>query len=211
MNIRLLSGAAATLLISITALAQLPGEQAASASELTLKPVPPILRLHVPLLGQKRGVLIESVAPDSAAALLGLRSGDVLLEAGGRGIIAGDSLGPMDPAFPIVVLRRGRTLVLGPELPRKGFFGPMFGRPFRDGGRGGISASSSTSSSAAGNRAVSVSRAGDQIALELSLPGNDEGPIRLRGTADEIEQQLRSSAYSEAAKREVRAALGQVR
>ncbi|QEF96074.1 hypothetical protein Mal15_01000 [Stieleria maiorica] len=212
MSIRLLSGTAATLLLSLAVVAQVPPPTAAEPQgELTLKPVPPLLRLHLPILGRQRGVLIESVLPESAAAKTGLRDGDILLEAGGRAVLADDSLDTPDSSFPIVVLRRGRTRVLHPTVAEHRFFDRMFGPPIPGNPPTGTSASASAISSGSGSRAVSISRAGDQIAIEMSLPELADDPIRLRGTAAEIEQQLQQSAIGEAVKREVRDALRQAR
>ena len=209
MTLRLFSGTAATLLVAFAVFAQSPPATAEPEPELTLKPVPRLLRLHLPILGEKRGVLVESVTAGSAAAGTGLRAGDVILEAGGRAITAGDALQQPDPAFPIVVLRRGRTRVLHPGAMENGFLDQMFAPPVFADEPGGTSISTSAISSGSGSRAVSVSRAGDQISLEMSLPELTEGPIRLRGTAAEIERQLRESTLGEAVKREVRAALRQ--
>ncbi|QDV47380.1 hypothetical protein Enr13x_72890 [Stieleria neptunia] len=211
MTLRLFSGSAATLLVAFAVLAQTPPAAAEPEPELTLQPVPALLRLHLPILGEQRGVLVEAVAAESAAAGAGLRAGDVILEAGGRAVITGDALEQPDPAFPIVVLRRGRTQVLQPAATENRFFDRMFGPPMPGNRRSGTSVSSSAISSGSGSRAVSVSRAGDQIAIEMSLPELAEGPIRFRGTAAEIEQQLRQSTLGEAVKREVRTVLRQSR
>ena len=226
MALRLLGGSAATLLLSLAVYAQIPPtqqvvpdqqivpDQTQPERELTLIPVPALLRLHLPILGETQGVLVESVTAGSAAHKTGLRPGDVLLEAGGRGVIQGDAFKEMDAWFPMVVIRRGRTQVLRPGgMPPRGWIGQM-GRLFTpsiDDHAGGVSVTSSASSSGLGNRAVSVSRAGDQIALEISLPDLVDGPIRMQGTAAEIERQLQTSTLSPPAKREIRAALQQTR
>ncbi|PAY20438.1 hypothetical protein CKO51_06270 [Rhodopirellula sp. SM50] len=211
MTLRLFSGTAATLLVAFAVFAQSPPAATEPEPELTLQPVPTLLRLHLPILGEQRGVLVEAVAAGSAAAGTGLRAGDVILEAGGRAIIAGDALQRPDPAFPIVVLRRGRTRVLYPGAMENGFMDQMFTPPVPADQPGGTSVSSSAIRSGSGSRAVSVSRAGDQFAIEMSLPELAEGPIRFRGTAAEIEQQLRQSTLGEAVKREVRTVLRQSR
>lgn len=239
---RFLSGSAATFVLSAAVLAQSPTTDQAPVAvdplpsvaevqpDLTLAPVPSILQLHLPMLGPNLGVLVESVAPGSAAEKTGLRSGDVILEAGGRRVTAGASTAPMDPAFPIVVIRRGRVQMLQSGMPRHEFFGwnnafggqqprfdagmfggPPVGFPNHGSARSSTSVTSSASSSSFGDRSVSISRSGDQISLEMSLPNLAQGPIRLQGTAAEIEQQLQSGPMTESAKREVRAALRQAR
>ncbi|MCA9136054.1 MAG: PDZ domain-containing protein [Planctomycetales bacterium] len=240
---RFLSGSAATFFfLSAAVLAQPPITEPSPTDadsppvvadvqpELMIKPVPPILRLHLPTLGPDLGVLVESVASGSAAEKAGLRSGDVLIEAGGHRVVAGVSMATPDAAVPMVVIRRGQIQVLHAGIPRHEFYdrfddfaapGPMMNAPMFNGPPVGFennrfqshgrSVTSSASSSSSGNRAVSISRAGDQISLEMSLPGLAEGTIRLRGTAAEIDQQLETSPHSEAAKREVRAALRQAR
>ena len=211
MNHRFLCGTAATLLLAIAVFAQQPAEPDTPKPDVELKPVPQILRLHLPILGQHRGVLIASVQPGSVPEKAGLRGGDVLLEAGGKAVIAGDPLAQLDASFPMVVIRRGRTRVLHPGffdgaadslMPPAMMFNPSV--------PGSVS-SAVSSVSGAGGRSVSVSRAGEQIALEMSIPDLAEGPIRFRGTSQEIRRQLDSSSLSEPAKREVRQALQQTR
>lgn len=262
MKISVLGSIAATLLLSAFAISQsppatveTPSDEATPAMpttpvaetvepELQLQPVPPILRLHLPLLGKQPGrelgVIVKSVAPDSEAEKAGLRTGDILLEAGGRLVIAGEPLDRMDSSQPIVVLRRGQARVLGPAAMNvppvgPGRWGPrgwgpeqwdtVQGRlsvplrvprkrvPWRKVAPAGpgVSISSSAVTSGANGRAVSIGRAGDQVSLELSLPGLSNGPIRFQGTLEEIERELQVSDLSEAAKQEVRAALEQVR
>ncbi|MCS7471640.1 PDZ domain-containing protein [Stieleria sp. ICT_E10.1] len=211
MTLRFFSGSAATLLVAFAVFAQSPPAATEPEPELTLQPVPTLLRLHLPILGEKRGVLVEAVAAGSAAAGTGLRAGDIILEAGGRAVITGDALQQPDPAFPLVVLRRGRAQVLHPAAMENRFPERMFGPPMPGNRSTGTSVSSSAISSGSGSRAVSVSRAGDQIAIEMSLPEMAEGPIRFRGTAAEIEQQLGQSTLGEAVKREVRTVLRQSR
>ena len=221
MSIRFISGIAATLLCFGITLAQVPAPVVEPQPELTLKPVPPILRLHLPILGENLGVLVESVSRGSAPENAGIRAGDVLLEAGGSAVRTGDPLDPLDASLPIVVLRRGRTQLLHPRHRTPNVYGrpfPAFDAPpamsNRDFGPipgGGVSVSSSSTSSSFGDRAVSISRAGEQISLEISMPDLADGPIRLHGTAEEIEHQLQTSELAETAKREVRAALQQAR
>jgi hypothetical protein len=221
MNFRLIHSLTAALLVSMTAAAQVPDAAPERVPQLTLAAVPDLLRLHLPILQPDHGVLVESVVKGSATEKAGIRAGDVLLEAGGRLLRTGDSLGPMDPSSPIVVLRRGRTRILRPEDPQLDFFGalpsPFFGgfgpfdRPERVFPHQAASVSSSAISSGAGGRAVSISRAGDQISLEMSMPEVADGKIRLHGTALEIEQQLQASEWNEAVKRQVRAVLQRAR
>ena len=63
-------------------------------------------------------------------------------------------------------------------------------------------------SSASGNESMSVSRAGEQISIEMSSPGGG-APIRLKGTMDQVEQQMRDQGLSPATKQKIRRALGQ--
>ena len=95
-------------------------------------------------------------------------------------------------------------------LPRA--FVPGFGGPTNLGANQGAFPMSSggvtASSFASGNQAISVSRVGDQISLEMYIPGVSPNPIRLRGTPAQIETQLKNSDLSQAAKQAVRRALG---
>ncbi|MCO8125506.1 PDZ domain-containing protein [Stieleria sp. TO1_6] len=212
MILRIFGGVAALLTLTVVVLAQAPPSP--PPTEITLQPVPAILRLHVPRLTGDRGVLVQSVMPESASAKAGIRVGDVLLEVGGRTIHQDDTLGKLESAFPIVVLRRGRIRVLRAE-PREmpadwvDPLAPFPPNPHAASGlwMPGFSSSSASSRGGAGNRAVAISRAGDQISLEMSLPQWVADPIRLRGTAAEIERQIQESKLPEAAKREVRATL----
>ena len=73
---------------------------------------------------------------------------------------------------------------------------------------GGIHSGAFASSSASGNESMSVSQAGDQISIEMSSPDGG-APIRLRGTMDQVEQQMRNQALSPATRQKIRRALGQ--
>lgn len=183
--------------------------------ELILDAVPELLRMHLPILGTKTGVLVRSVTPGSSADRAGLRNGDIILEAGGRPVIEGQPLSEVDAALPNVVLRRGRPQILNPAATEM----QMFQHPFGGGFLGDPamqparirSTSSASSFSGPGGQAVSISRSGDQISLEMSIPGLAKDPIRLHGTPAEIERKLQTGTWSPAIKTQVRRALQQAR
>mgnify|MGYP003663001926 CR=1 FL=1 len=64
------------------------------------------------------------------------------------------------------------------------------------------------SSSASGNESMSVSRAGDQISIEISS-ADGSAPIRLHGTMSQVEQQMHAQQLSPAMQQKIRRALGQ--
>ena len=88
MTIQFLGSLAAALLVSSLTFAQTQeAEQPAPVenrdSDLSLKPIPEILRRHLPILGQRHGVLVESVASGSETEKSGIQAGDVLVKAAG--------------------------------------------------------------------------------------------------------------------------------
>ena len=221
---------AACVLISAATADDSP-RQVPEPSSLITKRVPHELRLHLPRLAADRGLWVESVPPGSAAAKVGVLPGDILLKAAGVTVPSDGEPANIDPAQETLVIRRGRMKVLRGEsqwgvwpaagavpqaraIPRTlspGAGAPRLGMPSglpgwigRRPGTPGVSASAF--SSGGGSAAVSVSQVGNQITAEVSLPTLDQ-PLRLRGTASEIEQQISRSRLTEAAKREVRAAL----
>lgn len=197
-----------------------------TVEQFRLEPIPELMRLHLPAIGKLRGQLVMEVPRGSMADRIGVRPGDLLLESGGKQILEGKPLGKLNEAFPTVVMRRGRTMVLGGQARRNSGWGlrnlpadllaeaqmpawmnhPTFqpGRGFS----GGVTASSSSARSGFGSEAVSVSRAGDQISLEMSLPELSGRNIRMSGTVAEILTELQRSDLPEAAKRRVKAAIG---
>lgn len=109
---------------------------------------------------------------------------------------------PFSPALPIPP---------APRFPAPEFGAPEFGAPFgfphaANPFPGAASAIASASSTA--NGAMSVSRVGDQISVEFVSPATDGRRVRLRGTVAEIEAQMETQGLSQAARREVRDALG---
>ncbi|KAA5547064.1 PDZ domain-containing protein [Roseiconus nitratireducens] len=227
MTIRLFSGLTALALLSMAALAQPPspaeesGPAAATESvpepPLVLAPVPTLLRMHLPDLPESEGQLVQSVLTGSDAARLGLRPGDILLECNGRIVDRQSEVPAPDPSLPMVVLRRGRMQMLPPSRA------PLTGReprwpdeswgtevqPNRAFPSGGVTASSrSEVRGGVGGRAVSISRTGDQISLEMSMPELTPQPVRFRGTLAQIQRELDASDLPTAAKNEVRSALG---
>jgi hypothetical protein len=183
--------------------------------------IPPLLRMHLPMLRPGTGRLVQFVPPGSEAERLGLRTGDVLLRAGGRAVSSNVEFRPNGAQLPLLVIRRGRTIELPSQFGRPGFSqpfrrgfppefvpmpGPQRGAWNRPRARSGVAVSSASVSSASG-QAVSISRAGDQISLEMRLPQFTSQPIRLNGTLAEIEQQLQASDLPEPAKQQVRQSL----
>lgn len=163
-----------------------------------IKPVPQLLRLHLPMLGPHDGVLIQSVAPGSAAEKAGLLRGDLLIEAGGQRLVTGQPVPDMDPTLPLVVIRRGRPQVLiDPTVPGK-LFGNAAPR------RGVATARSFGAAGLGGGQALSISQVGEHITLQYDSPLCPEGPIRFSGTAPQIDQQLRQSDLPESVQQDIR-------
>ncbi len=69
-------------------------------------------------------------------------------------------------------------------------------------------ASAIATASSTANGSMSVSRVGDQVSVELVSPATEGRRIHLRGTVAEIEAQMETQGLSQAARREVRDALG---
>ena len=169
------------------------------ASGWNIKPVPQLLRLHLPMLSDREGVLVESVDAGSAAERAGLKAGDVLIEAGGRRLIAGQPVPDMDPALPLVVIRRGQPQVLidPPAIPR------MFGNPLPM--TPGVAASAfSFGAASASGHSLSINQVGQRITVQYDSPQYSDGPVRFSGSAEEIEQQLRQSDLPAEARAEIR-------
>jgi len=181
-------------------------EAVAQPPEIVWAEVPQLLRMHVVMLGPKAGIVCESLAPGSEAESIGLRAGDILLENGGRRVKNVDHLAQIQLRPPLVVLRQGQIRVLPPTFaalpgvqPNSAIAGP----------RASVSASAASSAQAgrSAGRAVSISQAGDQISLEMSLPRWVDRPIRFQGTRAQIQRELALSDLPAGAKREVRAVL----
>ncbi len=103
---------------------------------------------------------------------------------------------PMGPGF------AGTEFAMPGLAPGLSIFG-RFAAPVA----GGVSANSFSG----GNESVSVSRNGDQISLDMSLPDLTDKPIRLRGSIDQIRKELQASGLSAAAKQRVMQAINQNR
>ncbi|MCC9658196.1 PDZ domain-containing protein [Rhodopirellula halodulae] len=173
--------------------------------------VPPLLAMHLPMLAGDRGLVVKEAADENADNSL-LQEGDVLLAVDGRPVVAGQGVPPMAQAN-IVVLRRGQTVTLPVHSldrqmrqshgPQPGFapypwLQPRFAAP-----------SVTASAYAGGNESVSVSQNGDQILIEMDLPQLHNGPLRYRGTREQIEEEVRNSNLAPAVRRRVMEAIGQ--
>ncbi|MCC9643411.1 hypothetical protein LOC71_14090 [Rhodopirellula sp. JC740] len=178
--------------------------------------VPPLLAMHLPMLAGDRGLVVKEVADENADNSL-LQEGDVLLAVDGRPVVAGQGVPPMAQAN-IVVLRRGQSVTLPVHtLPAHTLNGrihqshtlqpgfapypwlqPRFAAP-----------SVTASAYAGGNESVSVSQNGDQILVEMDLPQLHNGPLRYRGTREQIEEEVRNSNLAPAVRRRVMEAIGQ--
>jgi hypothetical protein len=199
---------------------------------LSLSPIPDVLRAHCRSLRGGHGLLVDQVTPASPADQMGLESDDVILRVDGQPLSSVDELPPPAEVVEFSLLRGGRvhTLALMPanngRLWNQGFIPPQWPMPgmrfprtaqrpgprLRGAGSPlGFSTSASATSIAGENQSVSISQAGDQITLEMIDPNLDDKPIRLRGTRQQIEDQLRTSDLTEAARQQVLRALGRAR
>ncbi|QDT08394.1 PDZ domain-containing protein [Planctomycetes bacterium K23_9] len=178
--------------------------------------IPDVLRLHVPVLAQKdTGLLVAKISPNQAGARLGLLPGDVIVQVDGQRVATIRDLPRPTAATAAWVLRGGQVRMMNQFMGPGDAFHPLalppaFGPPqfgMNAATQGGVSASSF----AGGNESVSVSRSGDQFSIEMSLPKLSAGPIRLRGSVQEIQQQLSDSKLSPAAKQRVLQAINQNR
>lgn len=173
--------------------------------------IPSLLRLHCPVLVGDLGVLVDKCHENSLATRLGLQPGDVILEINGLPVSASRILPPAGPMSVLIVLRRGQPTVLTAppataDLPIDGLPGTPWRIPDQlpSAWSGGVTASSF----ATGNQAISVSRAGNQVSIEIADPEISKQPLRFSGTPDQIEQQLQRSSLNAASKQTVRQALG---
>ena len=188
---------------------------------MTFAPIPNLMRMHVPYLqSENTGLLVDKVERDAPADKLGLQTGDIILQVqlvqrgeSPRGLITSvDQLPQPASSVEILVLRRGQVR----QLPQPQLMGPQFvgavAGGFGNGGFGFAPAGGVSASSFAGaNESVSVSRNGNQMSLDMSLPNLTSQPIRLRGTINEIQAQVRRSQLPPEAKQRVLKAIEQNR
>ncbi|KAA1260763.1 hypothetical protein LF1_33040 [Rubripirellula obstinata] len=163
---------------------------------IEFEPVPEILRLHCPPLQSGQGLVVKRIGDDFDAQFQ-LNAGDILLSASGIAIRNVGDLPGQVPAH-VMVMRRGQITPLGQGRRFCGWNGyrPGFMNPaMMQQRQGGVSASSY----ADGNESVSVSQSGNQISLDMSLPGLDAGNISYRGTRDQIQREVESSNLPPAA------------
>lgn len=196
----------------------------ASVWGLELGQVPDLLRLHVPMLGPKSGLVVTSVDPTGPAAKLGVRTGDILMEVDGRPVRRPSKLGRPDDHLVITVLRRGVPQMLAtggpamragmpamqpmPSMPAMQPMPDMPAMPSQSGIRFGGGTWSLAMSLSGQGEAVSVSRAGDQVSIDISSADPKVGRIKLSGTIAEIERQLEDGRFSGKAKAAIRKAIG---
>ncbi|QDT07938.1 hypothetical protein K227x_63670 [Rubripirellula lacrimiformis] len=178
--------------------------------------VPNLLRLHLPMLQRRGGLVVRDVQPGRPADLAGFRNGDILLQVNGQPVLQQDRLGRPDEMMMALVIRRGSIQMLSPgngpafgiPSPPNRSFGNLPSRPgrgwHRDPGLGTTAASSSSSSS----EAVSISQSGDQISLSIDSSDPKIGRLQMQGTRKQIQQQLDSDRYSKEAKQMIRQAIG---
>ncbi len=87
--------------------------------------------------GAKEGVLVRSVAKDSAAEKAGLRAGDVLLKVNGTAVTTPGEISSVlrslegKKSFPIVLLRDHKEMTVNATLESENSDFPAPGRPFR--------------------------------------------------------------------------------
>ncbi len=186
-------------------------ENRAVSSEwhVAYRPVPELLRMHLPRLPHDLGLLIcEVPATTPIEQPYDLRVGDIVVAYAGAKLRSEDPL-PQAMDEPVTIIRGGRLMTLparhdvagGHVSPlRYRWLGPS-GRPTPRAGVG--RSSSSVSAVASGNESVSVSQSGDQIAVEMSLPQLSRAPIRLRGTRQQILDQMDQAGYSPAVRQRV--------
>lgn len=163
--------------------------------QMSLGPVPELLRIHFPMLPRDSVVLVHQVHPTGIAAEWGVQPGDLLLEVDRRPLQSAAQMPTTNQCRQMLILRRGRISVLN---------NPVLQAPAP---RATTSAAVSAISFAGGNESVSVSQSGDQILIEMSIP-EAFGPIRFRGTRQEIVTAVDSSDLSAAAKRKVLTTIG---
>ena len=232
--IRLATLSISSLILAAVAIAVPPQNDLPTDSwGVKVDKIPDILRMHCPPLRGDVGVLITQVLPDSPAARTGLRPGDVVLDVQGVPVESASELpnpaGLFQPPR-IRVLREGRVHNLGQPFLAAGpnqsgdQIKQMVEQMMRQSRRQAEAMVPSiavppgyatmprtgayASSSAMGSESMSVSRANDQISIEMSS-SDGGGTIRLQGTMDEIEQQMQAQQLSPETRNKVRRALGQ--
>ena len=188
---------------------------------LSFAAIPEVLRAHCPALMGGHGLLVSDVLEDSPAEHVGMRTHDVLLELAGRPLTRSDELSEPDRHVPLLVLRRGHVqmLTMLPAHPgRDGWFGPRFPRPTPFNRQAAprpfgppVAAHSVARASSSGNGSMSVSIAGDQIALEFSSAATGGNPVRLQGTIEQIERQVHEQDLAPEARQQVWDALREIR
>ncbi|MGB7345360.1 MAG: hypothetical protein WBD20_14185 [Pirellulaceae bacterium] len=201
---------------SLLSAADPPKITASAAWGLEFAAVPDVLRMHLPAISQPGvGLLVAKRQEDLPGDQMGLLPGDVIIQADGHPISRPQDLPLPNATTGLIVLRRGQVQMLaaGDFFAGQPMAGGVFANAMPRGfgmpplNPGGVSASSF----AGGNESVSVSRKGNQFSIDMSLPGLATGPIRLRGSIQQIEKQLGESTLSAAAKRRVMQAIDQNR
>ena len=180
--------------------------------------VPQILHMHCQIPESVDGLLVKRISKGFRGPVR-LRQGDIVLFSGGTPVRSIDDLPQQMPAD-LIVMRRGQVMPLTASpatggwnqiesilrnenrglgtLPCMTFPGGA-GMPFPPQQLGGVSASAF----AGNNESVSVSQNGDQISIEMSLPGLHAEKLQYRGTLSQIEQEVQRSNLPAAAKQRV--------
>lgn len=160
--------------------------------------VPELLRLHLPELGAGHGVVVKRIDKEALAAT-DLEVGDIVLAIAGIPITDIHNL-PKNSLADMVVLRRGQVIPLGHRSMAFGHRSPFPGwQSFAMPAQMMVTASAV----ATGNESIAISKNGDEMLIELSLPELASAPLRYRGTLEEIQQQIRKSSLSPTARQRV--------
>ena len=166
--------------------------------------VPKLLRMHCSILPPEQGVLISRISRRGPAAMIyDLHVGDVLLTADGEAVFGMASL-PEFPGASLTAMRGGEEISIEPRAvcppdPTVNQQRLPLAAAVPQGNPIGATASAYSS----GNESVSIAQNGDQITLEMSLPELQSGPIRFRGTRQQIIRDVQESKLSPAARQRV--------